>query len=96
MSDETTLYFRHESGSVGRLTTSQDPDDVVVPDGATVITAEAYAQARAEIEAGNAAYVGELVEVEERQRVEDYEALIALRVPEATARRLTGHVMKEV
>jgi len=96
MSDETTLHFRHAGGSVSRLTTSQPPDDVVVPDGAVLITAKAYVKARAEIATGNEAYVGELIAVEKKQQVEDYEALAALGVPEATARRLTGHVMEEV
>lgn len=96
MSDETTLYFRHDGGSVSRLTTSQPGDEVLVPDGAVEITAKQYATARDAITAANTAQVDELLDVETQQRVEDYEALIALRVPEATARRLTGHVMEEV
>lgn len=93
MSD-TTLYFRHDGGSVSRLTTSQPRDEVPVPDGAVEITAAQYATARDAITAANAVQVDELLAVEAQQQVEDYEALIALRVPEATARRLTGHVME--
>lgn len=94
--DETTLYFRHDGGSVSRLTTSQPRDEVPVPDGTVEITAAEYTTARDAITAANAAQVDELLVVEAKQRVEDYEALIGLRVPEATARRLTGHVMEGV
>lgn len=93
---ESTVYFRREDGSLSRMVTTTPLDDVVLPDGAEVITEAEHAAVMEEMTLANDAYLRGLRETEERQQVEDYEALIALRVPEATARRLTGHVMEEV
>lgn len=91
MSD-TTLYYRTGTGAAGRMVTTLPEAEAELPDDAVRITAGEYEQARAALDAAHAGTVGELVAREDEQRREDYEALVALRVPEGTARRLTGYV----
>lgn len=93
--NETTLYIRHASGAVSKVTTNQDRDSVHVPEGSRIITAKTYAKAHAAITAANEEYIATVRLAEEEQQAGDYEALRAAGIPDGTARRLTGHAPAE-
>ncbi|MFJ5037925.1 hypothetical protein [Streptomyces parvulus] len=90
--NEVTLYFRSEDGSVSRRVSCVPGDSPYTKPGAVPISKDEYEQRLAEILAVREAHVAGLLEQEEQQQRDDYEALIALKVPVATARRLTGYV----
>jgi hypothetical protein len=92
----TTIHLLYATGAVAEVETTQAAEDYTPPEGATVITAEDYATRLADIQADNQAAVDQALAEEAQQRQEDYEALLALNVPEATARRLSGYTGPEL
>ena len=92
-----TLYLKYPAtGSVSELETSAAEDeDVPLPEGAELISAEEYAQALAAIQEANARLVAEQEQQINAAAKEDYEALLAQGIPEATARRLSGYIPPE-
>ncbi|WP_146238351.1 hypothetical protein [Streptomyces sp. Act143] len=88
---DRTLYYQYADGSVSKRTVTDTGEPVPPPPGGTEITAEEYAQQLAAIEQTNADAEAELHDQEQQQSLEDYQALLALSVPEATARRLSGY-----
>jgi len=91
----TTVYVQYPNGSVARLETTTDPAEVTLPEGAEQITGEQYDQALAAIQQTNARRRAELDEQLNQEARGDYEALLALNVPESTARRLSGYTPAE-
>lgn len=61
------------------------------PEGAVEIGREEYEQRLADLKGAHAAYLEELLGADERRTREDYEALLAAGVAEATARRVSGY-----
>ncbi|WP_328434599.1 hypothetical protein [Streptomyces sp. NBC_00425] len=88
---EHTLYYRNANGSVSRVVTSLDADDIRVQGGTVQITEAEYQEAYAEIQRVNEEGKTELATADRERHVEDYEALRAAGIPEATARRLSGY-----
>lgn len=85
----TTRYYRTPQGVIGEIHESH-PGSTPLPDGAEEITAEEYATARDAWQAEKDVYIAGLEAAEAARRQEDYEALRAASIPEATARRLSG------
>lgn len=92
---EETFYYKYPDESVG-VRTVVGVEEVTHPPGVTLITAEDYQTRLAEIEAQRQADEAATRASEQSQRAEDYEALLAAGIPEATARRLSGHTPQEV
>jgi hypothetical protein len=89
--NETTLYLRYADGSVAQMVNTTPADDIPVPDGAEVITAEEYATAKAAITEANAARAAQLEQELQTKARADYDALVAVGVPQETAARLSGY-----
>lgn len=88
-----TVYYRYDNGAYSATTyEGMEPSDVVPPEGATEITQQEYEDGVAEVEAANAAAAAELEAADRQRACDDYAALIAAGVPEATARRMSGCV----
>ncbi|WP_405759418.1 hypothetical protein OG234_13090 [Streptomyces sp. NBC_01420] len=86
-----TMHVLYDTGAVAEVETTGDVEDYPLPAGAEVITAEEYAQRLADIQAAQQAAADEVAAQEEQQQSDDYAALLALGVPEATARRMSGY-----
>lgn len=91
----STVYLQYTNGSVARLETTRDAGEVTPPEGAEVITEEEYDQALAAIQEANARGRAELDQQIRQRARQDYEALLALNLPEETARRLSGYTPVE-
>ncbi|MDP4501085.1 hypothetical protein [Nonomuraea turcica] len=87
--DPVVTYYATPDGSVGQGG-SDGIVNFVMPAGAVEITAEEYADAVAEWEKSKAAYVAELEAADRARQETDFDALTALGLPDATARRLSG------
>ena len=90
---DRTIYYRFADGSVAEKVVTVPAEDTVVtpPEGATEITKEQYDTELAAIEAANAAALAETQAADRARQREDYEALLAAGIPEATARRMSGY-----
>lgn len=85
----TVVYYKLPDGSFGRQTSSTGP--VELPDGAVIITEAEYLELLAAFEAERARRAAETAAAELAQAKADYDVLIALGVPDATARRMSGY-----
>lgn len=90
---DKTIYYKYADGSVAERTVTVVSEDQVVPvpDGATEITKDEYDAALAQIEQDNAAAEAAAEAADMERRRQDYEALLAAGVPDATAQRLSGY-----
>jgi hypothetical protein len=89
---EVTLYYRTAEGAlIARAVSGEDVEEPTLPDGATLLTEEAYTAALADVRAARDAHAEELTAEAEANQLADYEALRASGIPEATARRLTAY-----
>lgn len=87
---ETTVYYMFDNGSVAsRTVTGSEPP--ALPDGAVEITQAEYEQELAAIQQAHDDAVADVEAAEAQQREDDYNALIAAGIPEATARRMAGY-----
>lgn len=92
MSDDGMMYLRFPDGSLrGISSTPQDGTRQRVPEGATVITRDEYVRLAAEARAATVARRAELVAADQVRQRGEYESLRKAGIPEALARRLTGH-----
>ncbi len=85
-----TFYYLYPDGSFAKRTVT-GVDHVRHPDGVVLLTEQEYAQKLVEFEAQQAADEAAAREAELAQRRADYEALLALGMPEETASRLSGY-----
>ncbi|XVV34934.1 hypothetical protein ACQPXT_13190 [Streptomyces sp. CA-100214] len=84
------LYVRFPDGTVGQLTMTGD----VLPDlaeGVEFVTQEVFEQLRARMREQHEARVAEMLDEEERIRRRAYDDLRAAKIPESTARSLSGY-----
>lgn len=89
---DAELYFRREDGGlIARTVSGSAAGDLELPAGATRLSKSAYERALAGVRAGRETYATETRAADETARRGDYEALVALHVPDDTARRLTGY-----
>jgi hypothetical protein len=91
---QQTIYYRFPDGSVTARTVESSGDISVNPEppqGAIPISAAVYASLVSELDAATDQLVVTLRSAEEQRSAEDYEALIAVGIPELTARRLSGY-----
>lgn len=94
VAEERTHWVIYDDGSTGRLTATSEELPPLAKPGKFVTEAK-YLRRHKELSDAHATYVAGLVAEDEERTRGDYEALTAVGVPEATARRLTGHVMAE-
>lgn len=92
---ETVFYVLFEDGSVSRMTSTTGEAPPLAKPGRFVDQAE-YDARYAELQAARAEYLAQLQAEDERRTREDYLALRAAGVPEATARRLSGYEGEDV
>lgn len=85
----TTRYYRTPTGVIGEIQESH-AGSTPLPPGAEEITAEEHATALQEWQANKDASIREQRAADAARQQEDYEALRAAGLPEATARRLSG------
>lgn len=85
-----TIYYRYANGAIGVKTTSGD-DAGTPPDGAAVITQAEYEQDSAAIVAGYTQLDEQREAEQQADAHDDYDALLAAGIPEATAQRLSGY-----
>ncbi|MEZ3180828.1 hypothetical protein KYY02_19670 [Streptomyces pimonensis] len=88
--NEKTFYYLYPDGSVGERTVS-GVDEVTHPEGVVLLSREEYETRLAEIQAQRDAEAEATRQAELEQKRADYEALIALGLPPATASRITGY-----
>ncbi|MEV0822555.1 hypothetical protein [Nonomuraea rubra] len=83
------IYYRRADGALGHW---QGPDEAVftLPDGGEIITRGQYDAAAAELAAAHEQYLADLRQADRERLQADLNAVRALGVPEATARRLVG------
>ncbi|MGW0592749.1 hypothetical protein [Streptosporangium sp. NPDC002607] len=91
---EYVRHFRAPNGSVGEIRESAQ-QVTPLPGGAVEITAEEYEQNLAALQADKAEYVAELEAAEAGRAKNDFDALTAPGLPEASARRLSGYIPTE-
>lgn len=84
------IYYRQGDGVLATRVSS-DTNALAYPDEATRLTKKQYEAQLANVQAARQEHAAELTAGEEQRRRDDYEALIALRMPEASARRLSGY-----
>ena len=87
---EITWYALYEDGTLERFSTDAAGAEPVLSRPGRFITEAEYLERLAQMEAESAARAAELDRQAAAQRKADYDALIALGVPEETARRLSG------
>lgn len=89
MAEEYVRYFRSPAGSIGEITESHQ-GITPLPEGAVELTEQEWQQEMADWQAAKDAHVADLRAADAARQQEDYEALRAAGLPEATARRLSG------
>ncbi|GGQ50221.1 hypothetical protein GCM10010250_22280 [Streptomyces althioticus] len=93
--EAATFYVVYDDGSASVMTTTTGEEPPLAKPGAFV-SREEYEERQDAIKAARDEYVAGLQAEDERRTREDYEALIASGVPEATARRLSGYTGPDV
>lgn len=88
--EATTYYVLFEDGSASLMTSTTGEEPPLAKPG-RFVDREEYETRKGEIRAAREAHVADLQAEDEQRTREDYEALIATGVPEATARRLSGY-----
>lgn len=88
---EHQIHFRRADGGLGMRTVAGETEKPALPEGAVPLTKAAYTKALAEMERGREEHRVSVRAQDGAQVRADYEALIALKMPEATARRLSGY-----
>ncbi|MFI2300190.1 hypothetical protein ACH5AL_15305 [Actinacidiphila glaucinigra] len=89
-----TYWALYEDGSAGLIKSTTGEEPVLTKPGRLVDEAE-YTSRAEELKAANEAYVAQLQAEDEQRTREDYLALRAAGVPEATARRMSGYTGPE-
>lgn len=89
--ETTTHYVLYEDGSTGLLQTSNLDDVPELTKPGHFVTEQEYNEAVAQMELQRAEYVANLQAEDNARQLEDYQALRAAGVPEATARRMSGY-----
>lgn len=88
--EPVTYWILYEDGSAGRVQTTTGEEPILTKPGRFVDEAE-YTAVFDALRAANEAHVAQLQAEDEQRTREDYEALRAAGVPEATARRMSGY-----
>jgi hypothetical protein len=86
---EHVRYYRTPGGAIGEIRESH-PGSTPLPEGAVELTEQEWQQEMADWQAAKDAHVADLRAADAARQQEDYEALRAAGLPEATARRLSG------
>ncbi|WP_327421697.1 hypothetical protein OG763_14230 [Streptomyces sp. NBC_01230] len=89
-----TYWVLYEDGALARI--EAIGDEVKVPEGGQLLTEEEYEQRLQQWQEANDAHVAELKAADQARQTEDYEALLAAGLPEATAARLAGYEPPQV
>ncbi|MDX3237197.1 hypothetical protein PV392_16265 [Streptomyces sp. ME03-5709C] len=88
--EPVTYYVLYEDGSAGLITSTTGQEPVLTKPGRLVDEAD-YTSVFQTLRVANEEHVAELQAEDEQRTREDFEALIALGMPEATARRMSGY-----
>lgn len=89
---DVSLYYRAADGTLtARAVSGTDGAEPDLPEGATPLTETEYQTALAELRAQQQSHAADVTAAEQQTQQADYEALRALNVPEATARRMSGY-----
>ncbi|WP_405557741.1 hypothetical protein OHV08_28170 [Streptomyces canus] len=88
--EQVTRYVRFLDGVLGRIVVGAglDPE---LPDGAKYVTEEVYEELRSAMREQHETRVAVMLAAEKDARRQQYEDLVAAKIPEATARALSGH-----
>lgn len=86
------FYRLAGGGLIARTVSGTVAADPEIPQGATRLSKSAYERALVDVRTERATHADEVRAADDATRRGDYEALVALHVPEDTARRLTGYV----
>lgn len=86
---EQTYYYQYPDGSIVSVVASGT--EPTPPEGATVLTKADYDTAVTQHEQARQQRDNDTKAAEAANARSDYDALIAAGIPEATARRLSGH-----
>lgn len=93
MTDDGMMYLAFTDGSLrGVSSTPQDGVRRVVPDGAVEITREEFSTRAEQARQAIADRMEQLLAADAVRQQADCLALLAVDIPEALARRLSGHV----
>lgn len=85
-----TYWVIYDDGSTGKIDTDTGGAPELLRPGRLVTEDEYMAQVQA-VREQQAEHLEDLLDGEAAQQVEDYQALLAAGVPEATARRMSGY-----
>jgi hypothetical protein len=86
---EQTFYYEYPDGSLAeRVTTAAEP---VHPEGVTLLTEAEYASKLAAAEAAQEQHQADIRAEETAAKQAAYDALIAVGIPEASARQISGY-----
>ncbi len=97
MTDDGMMYLAFTDGSLrGVSSTPQDGVRRVVPEGAVELTREEFSTRAEQARVAIADRLEELLAADAVRQEADYLALLAVEIPEALARRLSGHVGEPV
>ncbi|MET9462957.1 hypothetical protein ABZY05_49720 [Streptomyces canus] len=90
LSEQETRFVLFPDGVLGRMVVGAglDPE---LPEGAKFVTEEVYEELRAVMREQHDTRVAEMLAAEKDARRQQYEDLVAAKIPEATARALSGH-----
>lgn len=86
-----TVYYRHGKSVGQRTATNRGDGPTALPDGAEEISHAAYLDEVAVLAAARDEHRAEMREAAREASRADYDALIAAGLPEASARRMSGH-----
>lgn len=89
--EQVTRYVRFPDGVLGRIVVGAGLDLPELPDGAKYVTEEVYEELRSAMREQHETRVAEMLAAEKDARRQQYEDLVAAKIPEATARALSGH-----
>lgn len=86
------LHYRHDGGAVSRHEVLGEDVEIPAPEGATEITEAQYSAVLAKLKKNRQKRVDGLIQADGARALEDFEALRAAGIPDATARRLSGYI----
>jgi hypothetical protein len=86
----TTHYVQFPDGHIGQIT-GHAGTEPVLPEGSTLLTQEQYEALRAQLQDAHDARLEQLLAAEEAARLQQYQDLLGVGLPDATARSLSGY-----
>jgi len=88
--EPTVYYVRFPDGHIGQITAAFGTEPLL-PEGSTTLTQEQYQELRGQMHDAHEARLAQIQAAEEAARLQQYQDLLEVGLPDATARGLSGY-----